>query len=108
MHCIHFSDFVNKCLESTGIKRKPRKQVDISAPFDFKAGPTMHFPGYSEDDISLMREKAIASTAIVNEDSDFDLTTRIQRPHSRASSHDCGFGKRMTHHARRVSKTFAI
>ena len=53
--------------------------------------------------ISLMREKAIASTAIV-EDGEFDLASRIQRPRSRASSYGCGLGGRVVYHARRLSK----
>lgn len=61
--------------------------------------------------ISLMREKAIASTAVVDEggiaDGEFDLGTRIQRPRSRASGVVCGLGqmgRRVSLHARRVSR----
>lgn len=77
--------------------------MDISAPFDFKEGPVVNFPGYSEDDISLMREKAIASTAIV-EDGEFDLASRPHLPRSRPNSFGCGLGGRVVYHARRLSK----
>lgn len=50
-----------------------------------------------------MREKAIASTAIVA-DGEFDLAARIRRPQSRASSHTCGLGSSVVRHARRVSR----
>ncbi|PMD62682.1 uncharacterized protein K444DRAFT_347709 [Hyaloscypha bicolor E] len=94
----------SKCRNTLGLKSSSKhKRVEISAPFDFKEGPAVNFPGYSEDDISLMREKAIASTAIV-EDGEFDLASRIQRPRSRASSFGCGLGGRVVYHARRLSK----
>jgi hypothetical protein len=50
-----------------------------------------------------MREKAIASTAIV-EDGEFDFASRPQRPGSRASSFGCGLGGKVVYHARRLSK----
>ncbi|KAH8593455.1 hypothetical protein B0O99DRAFT_688674 [Bisporella sp. PMI_857] len=109
MACLQFSELVSKFrnnfLETLKLKRKSRRNLDISAPFNFKEGPTMHFPGYSEDDISLMREKAIASTAIVSEDSELDLPSRFRRPHSSASLHRCGLASRVSRHARRVSRT---
>ncbi|KAN0096367.1 hypothetical protein V8E51_015172 [Hyaloscypha variabilis] len=94
----------SKCRTSIGLKTNPKhRRVEISAPFDFKEGPAPNFPGYSEDDISLMREKAIASTAIV-EDGEFDFASRPQRPGSRASSFGCGLGGKVVYHARRLSK----
>ncbi|KUJ16302.1 uncharacterized protein LY89DRAFT_669830 [Mollisia scopiformis] len=112
--CSNISDNIckigNRCLESLGFKSKPRPKLEISSPFNFKEGPAIHFPGYSEDDISLMREKAIASTAIVEaEDGDleqfeqYDLSRR-DGARSRASSYSCGFGGRVISHARRVSR----
>ncbi|KAH9220121.1 hypothetical protein DL95DRAFT_290440, partial [Leptodontidium sp. 2 PMI_412] len=74
-----------------------------SAPFDFKEGPAVHFPGYSEDDISLMREKALASTAVF-EDGRFDYGTKRVTPRARGGSFSCGLGERVVYHARRVSK----
>jgi hypothetical protein len=50
-----------------------------------------------------MREKAIASTAIV-EDDEFDLASRPHLPHSRPNSFSCGLGGRVVYHARRLSK----
>ncbi|TVY54595.1 hypothetical protein LCER1_G002994 [Lachnellula cervina] len=59
----------NKCLHGLGIKAKERRpSLVISPPFNFQSGPSVNFPGYSEDDISLMREKAIASTAVTEDD----------------------------------------
>lgn len=52
--------------------------------------------------ISLMREKALASTAIV-EDGEFDLASRPHLPRSRPNSFGCGLGDRV-YHARRLSK----
>lgn len=52
-----------------------------------------------------MREKAIASTAIV-EDGEFDMSSRIQRPRSRASAHGCGLGTKVALHARKVSRGY--
>ncbi len=50
-----------------------------------------------------MREKAIASTAIV-EDGEFDLVSRLQLPRSRPNSFGCRLGDRVVYHARRLSK----
>ncbi|PQE32164.1 hypothetical protein CJF32_00001768 [Rutstroemia sp. NJR-2017a WRK4] len=70
MSCTPFkaalSRFGSKCAESLGLKQKPSKPISISAPFNFQEGPAVMFPGYSEDDISLMKEKAIASTAYLD------------------------------------------
>jgi hypothetical protein len=52
-----------------------------------------------------MREKAIASTAIV-QDGDFDMASRIQRPRSRASTNGCGLGSKVVFHARKVSRGY--
>merc|ERR1711964_947293 len=91
-------------MSSTTVKSPPpSRAIEISAPFNFKEGPAIHFPGYSEDDISLMREKALASTAIV-EDGRFDYHTKKVVPRSRGGSFSCGLGERMVYHARRVSK----
>ncbi|KAL2070613.1 hypothetical protein VTL71DRAFT_13639 [Oculimacula yallundae] len=100
-----FSGFRTRCLEVFCLKSSPTsKIIEISAPFDFKEGPAVHFPGYSEDDISLMREKALASTAIV-EDGRFDYNTRRVVPRSRGGSFSCGLGERVVYHARKVSKS---
>ncbi|CZR65001.1 uncharacterized protein PAC_14901 [Phialocephala subalpina] len=112
--CAHLSDNIfrigNRCLETLGLKSKPRPKLEISPPFNFQSGPAIHFPGYSEDDISLMREKAIASTAIVD-DADAELeafdhfdVSRREDARSRASSYSCGLGGRVVHHARRMSR----
>ncbi|KAG9235849.1 hypothetical protein BJ875DRAFT_256670 [Amylocarpus encephaloides] len=95
----------NKFLETIGIKtRTERKPIVISSPYDFKEGPSVNFPGYSQDDISLMKEKAIASTA-VTEYGEYDFADRRRsRPHSRAGSTSCGIGKQVVYHARRVSR----
>lgn len=50
-----------------------------------------------------MREKALASTAVV-EDGRFDFATRKVVPRSRGGSFGCGLGERVVYHARRVSK----
>jgi hypothetical protein len=50
-----------------------------------------------------MREKAIASTAVV-EDGKFNFNSRFQRPASLASAHGCGLGSQVVYHARRVSR----
>ncbi|TAQ85942.1 hypothetical protein B7494_g5741 [Chlorociboria aeruginascens] len=94
-----------KCLNTIRIiKRKPRrKPLQISAPFNFIEGPPMKFPGYSEDEISLMKEKAIASIAIVDDD-DLDFASRSHRPRSRAGANGCGLGRKVVHHARKVSR----
>ncbi|KAF8846705.1 hypothetical protein BDZ45DRAFT_608540, partial [Acephala macrosclerotiorum] len=81
-----------------------------SPPFNFQSGPVIHSPGYSEDDISLMREKAIASTAIVDDaDADLEQFDHLDLNHregarSRASSYSCGQGRRAVHHAQRMSR----
>ncbi|KAK0119840.1 hypothetical protein ONS95_011272 [Cadophora gregata] len=99
-----FSDIGSRCRQVLCLKpSSPPKVIQISAPFDFKEGPAIHFPGYSEDDISLMREKALASTAVV-EDGRFDYHTKRVVPRSRGGSFSCGLGERVVYHARRVSK----
>ncbi|CZT45347.1 uncharacterized protein RSE6_05650 [Rhynchosporium secalis] len=99
-----FSNLGNRCIGVFCMKTSPpAKIIEISAPFDFKEGPVVHFPGYSEDDISLMREKALASTAVV-EDGRFHYGTRRVVPRSRRGSLTCGLGERVVYHARRVSK----
>ncbi|CAG8981425.1 hypothetical protein HYALB_00012770 [Hymenoscyphus albidus] len=111
MSCSQFSSFIcrigNKCLQTVGIKSKPAsKSLIISSPYNFQEGPAVNFPGYSQDDISLMKEKAIASTAVTDDgESDFNFPARRpSRPHSRAGSASCGLGKRVVYHARRVSR----
>jgi len=101
-------EFGNKCAEAFGIKPKTPKSISISAPFNFQEGPSVNFPGYSEDEISLMKEKAIASTAVV---SDVHYPNRnrcydsdISEPHSRVDSHGCGIGRSVVSHARRASR----
>ncbi|TVY48854.1 hypothetical protein LOCC1_G000990 [Lachnellula occidentalis] len=98
----------NKCLHGLGFKAKERRpSLVISPPFNFQSGPSVNFPGYSEDDISLMREKAIASTAITEDDvSDDDFVSRHpSRPRSRAGSTSFGLGAKMVRHARRFSRS---
>ncbi|KAG0653099.1 hypothetical protein D0Z07_0319 [Hyphodiscus hymeniophilus] len=107
-----FSRIGNSCLHTFGRKPKPQplnivspeNRPCISAPFDFKEGPAFNFQdlGYSEEeaDLDLMREKAIASTAIT-ENGEYDFAARIRRPQSRASSHTCGLGSKVVYHARR-------
>ncbi|TVY34425.1 hypothetical protein LSUB1_G006487 [Lachnellula subtilissima] len=91
----------NKCLHGLGIKAKERR------PSLVISGPSVNFPGYSEDDISLMREKAIASTAITEDDvSDDDFVSRHpSQPRSRAGSTSFGLGAKMVWHARRFSRS---
>ncbi|KAH6676276.1 hypothetical protein B0J14DRAFT_351384 [Halenospora varia] len=122
MSCIQFphvlSRIGNKCLARIGIKSKQDpKPLVISSPFNFQNGPAVNFPGYSESDISLLKEKAIASTAITNDDvvvlgsnnSEFEFPSgRTQRPHSRAGSTGCGLGSRVVYHARRVSRSCVV
>ncbi|EPE35784.1 hypothetical protein GLAREA_05122 [Glarea lozoyensis ATCC 20868] len=117
MACTQILPFIckigNKCLETFGLKYKPeRKSLVISSPYDFKEGPAVNFPGYSQDDISLMKEKAIASTA-VTEDLGFESSSReswvgrkgIIGRERRVVSAGSGFGmKRVVAHARRVSR----
>jgi len=94
-------------MKSLRSERKSPKVVDISAPYNFKLGPAINFPGYSEDDISLMREKAIASIAIVDEEH-YGLAARIQRPHSRTSCNSCGHGSsKVLLHSKRISRSYA-
>ncbi|KAG4435512.1 hypothetical protein IFR05_009011 [Cadophora sp. M221] len=46
-----FSDIGTRCLQVFCLKSSPQpKIIEISAPFDFKEGPAVHFPGYSEDE----------------------------------------------------------
>lgn len=66
----------DKCLGALRLKprlAKKRSAMQISAPYDFKPGPAVHLPGYSEDEISLMKDQAIASTAIHSESEPFDI-----------------------------------
>ncbi|PVH87441.1 hypothetical protein DL98DRAFT_509707, partial [Cadophora sp. DSE1049] len=45
-----FSDIGTRCRQILCLKSPPRpKAIEISAPFNFKEGPAIHFPGYSED-----------------------------------------------------------
>ncbi|KAH7354939.1 hypothetical protein BKA65DRAFT_231315 [Rhexocercosporidium sp. MPI-PUGE-AT-0058] len=99
-----FSDIGTRCLQVFCLKSPPPpKPIEISAPFDFKEGPAVHLPGYSEDDISLMREKALASTAVFD-DGRFDYGPRREISRSRGGSFSCGLGERVVYHARKVSK----
>ncbi|EKD18317.1 uncharacterized protein L3040_004727 [Drepanopeziza brunnea f. sp. 'multigermtubi'] len=99
-----FSSISNRCLRMLCLKaHPPSKPIEISAPFNFKEGPAMQFPGYSEDDISLMREKALASTAIV-EDGIFDSATRKVVPGTWGGSSSCELVERAVFNPRRVSK----
>ncbi|KYK59324.1 hypothetical protein DCS_00454 [Drechmeria coniospora] len=41
-------------------RRKQKRALQISAPFDLKLEP-VSLPGVSEDEISMLREKAVAS-----------------------------------------------
>lgn len=66
-------------------------------------GVTVHISDWYIHSISLMREKAIASTAVV-EDGHFDLASRPKQPRSRAFLYGCGLGDRALYHARRLSK----
>merc|ERR1712098_806838 len=55
-----FSGIGTRCRQLLCLKSPPpSRAIEISAPFNFKEGPAIHFPGYSEDDISLMRENAL-------------------------------------------------
>ncbi|CAL3971429.1 hypothetical protein PZA11_007911 [Diplocarpon coronariae] len=100
---IFLSNISNKCLKVLSLKPPPpTKHVRISPPFNLTEGPAIHFPGYSEDDISLMREKALASTAVV-EEGRFELCTGRVVPRSRSGSSSCGFGEQVAYHARRAS-----
>merc|ERR1711964_284008 len=95
-----FSGIGTRCRQLLCLKSPPpSRAIEISAPFNFKEGPAIHFPGYSEDDISLMREKALASTAVV-EDGRFDYHTKRVVLRSRGGSFSCGLGERMVYHAR--------
>ncbi|QUC20199.1 uncharacterized protein UV8b_04440 [Ustilaginoidea virens] len=40
--------------------RKPRRHVEISAPYDVKHKP-VNLPGVSQEELSILREKAVAS-----------------------------------------------
>ncbi|PQE17347.1 hypothetical protein CJF31_00005759 [Rutstroemia sp. NJR-2017a BVV2] len=106
MSCTPFkaalSRFGSKCAESLGLKQKPSKPISISAPFNFQEGPAVMFPGYSEDDISLMKEKAIASTAVVS-DCQHTYESDVSEPPSRTVS-GCGIGRCVVYHARKASK----
>jgi hypothetical protein len=55
--------------------------------------------------ISLMREKAIASTAIV-EDGDFGLGSKIRPPRSRDSCAGCNFGSGVMYQTTRTSRRY--
>ncbi|KAF7865529.1 uncharacterized protein EAF02_009952 [Botrytis sinoallii] len=98
----------NKCAETLGLKSKTPKALSISAPFNFQEGPAVNLPGYSEDEISLMKEKAIASTAVVSDNHYANLNrcydSDISESHSRTGSHGCGVGRSVVHHARRASR----
>jgi len=104
-----FSRIGKRCVKTLGLKRAPvrSKRLEISAPFDFKEGPKVNLPGYSEDEISLMKEKAIASTAVVEDsDGEFNFGARRDGPRSLASPHGCGLGRTMVYHARKVSRGY--
>ncbi|KAK3175504.1 hypothetical protein K4F52_010220 [Lecanicillium sp. MT-2017a] len=49
-------------------RRKQKRGVEISAPFDFKLEP-VSLPGVSQDELMILREKAAASCISVQEDS---------------------------------------
>ncbi|RDL30778.1 uncharacterized protein BP5553_10123 [Venustampulla echinocandica] len=124
MPCGNISNFIsrtrNRFLETLGLTGKPApKELVISSPFDFQHGPAMSFPGYSQDDISLLKEKALASAAMnpnakspttnvstpTLDDLEFDFASRPpSRPRSRAESARCGLGRRVVFHARKVSR----
>ncbi|KAL3418460.1 hypothetical protein PVAG01_10176 [Phlyctema vagabunda] len=126
----HVSTAGHKCLKVVGLEASaPKaKTLQISAPFDFKTGPSVPFPGFSESEISLMKEKAIASTAVVSSEHEYpDYTTfrsttsspppppqassssrrTSQYPlgHARIDSHASSIRHRVVLHARRVSRT---
>ncbi|KIN00334.1 hypothetical protein OIDMADRAFT_54931 [Oidiodendron maius Zn] len=79
MSCTQIRGFVSKvkrnCLETLGLKQKNYKTVNIGSPFNFQQGPPVDIPGFAEYDISLLREKAIASTAIANDNSNIEINT---------------------------------
>ncbi|TVY80944.1 hypothetical protein LSUE1_G004133 [Lachnellula suecica] len=110
MPCAFISRIGVKCLHCLGIKPKSRRpsMVIVLPTFNFQSGPAVNFPGYSEDDISLMREKAIASIAVTEDgsysSSDDFASRRPSRPRSRAGSTRYGLGRRVVWHARRVSR----
>ncbi|QSZ34423.1 hypothetical protein DSL72_006015 [Monilinia vaccinii-corymbosi] len=112
MSCIQLKalllKFSNKFAELFGIKPKTPKPILISAPFNFQAGPAVHLPGYSEDEISLMKEKAIASTAVVSDNRHTNLNrcydSDMSESNSGAGSHGCGIGRSMVYQARRASR----
>ncbi|PBP28169.1 hypothetical protein BUE80_DR000959, partial [Diplocarpon rosae] len=98
------SNISNKCLKVFCQKPlPPTKNIEISAPFNLTEGPAIHFPGYSEDDISLMREKALASTAVV-EEGRFEISTGRVVPRTRGGSFSYGFEKQVANHGRRFSR----
>ncbi|KAJ8060260.1 hypothetical protein OCU04_010601 [Sclerotinia nivalis] len=103
-----FSKFSNKCAETFRMKPKTPKTLSISAPFNFQEGPAVNLPGYSEDEISLMKEKAIASTAVASDNHHANLNrcydSDISESHSRMASHGCGIGRSVAYHARRASR----
>ncbi|KAA8571205.1 hypothetical protein MFRU_075g00060 [Monilinia fructicola] len=103
-----FLKFSKKCAETLRIRPKTPKTISISAPFNFQEGPAVNLPGYSEDEISLMKEKAIASTAVVSDNRYTNLNrcydSDISESHSGTGSHGCGIGRSVVYHARRASR----
>jgi len=60
--CINFKMLCSSLQDIVGFRRKraPKRQLQISQPFNFKK-ETSVLPGFTEDEIALLREKAAAS-----------------------------------------------
>ncbi|KAK0621659.1 hypothetical protein B0T17DRAFT_299220 [Bombardia bombarda] len=68
----------------TSRRRKSKRHLEISEPFDFKK-ETISFPGISQYDINLLREKAVASQVGVADKSYINSTMNPLRLHRAAS-----------------------
>ncbi|KAJ1331801.1 hypothetical protein MN608_05264 [Microdochium nivale] len=86
--CISFKALTFRVQKLIGLKRKAahRRSLRISAPFNF-VHESSALPGISEDEISILKEKAAASRIGVAPGSP-DTTTRHRRaPAPPSSSH---------------------
>lgn len=61
--CLGLRGFTSRLVRLMGLKQKPqpqRRTLQISKPFNFKH-ENATLPGYSEDEIAILKEKAAAS-----------------------------------------------
>jgi hypothetical protein len=89
--CMGLRGFTSRLVRLIGLKQKPqpqRRTLQISKPFNFKH-VNASLPGYSEDEIAILKEKAAASRlGVAPEHEDDRLTSprRAPAPPSMAGS----------------------